>query len=198
MKNIKICKSGAIIITMLFLGTMLALPSFSATSNNKIRETVKGIDIQQLSEDKIKGIEQRYDTIYIPEEEVLLAGEQNDIGYNVDAGNRIQRSMPVYVGEPADQSVPGRGRTGALDPSGDVEDWYMFSVCDGQSIQASLSSTDNYDFEFCDVTGTSVGQSYTADATGLYFFHIFANDGAGSSDYTFTKTLLPAPSLAKI
>ena len=189
MKNIKICKSGAIIITMLFLGTMLALPSFSATSNNKIRETVKGIDIQQLSEDKIKGIEQRYDTIYIPEEEVLLAGEQNDIGYNVDAGNRIQRSMPVYVGEPADQSVPGRGRTGALDPSGDVEDWYMFSVCDGQSIQASLSSGDNYDFEFCDVTGTSVGQSYTADATGLYFFHIFANDGAGSSDYTFTITL---------
>jgi hypothetical protein len=129
------------------------------------------------------------DMRYVPFEDVSFADEQNDIGYNIDAGNSIQRAIPLYVGEPADQSVPGRGRSGSLDPSGDTDDWYKFSVCADQSIQASLSSSDNYDLELCDATGVPVGQSYTADITGFYFLHIFANDGAGSSDYTFTITL---------
>ena len=201
MKNVKIGKIGAVALTAVLIASMLVLPMSGAVniSTNETSMVQNIINKNSINNPRYGIIEFpeengpdepiQLDTIYIPEEEVLLAGEQNDIGYNIDAGNRIQRSIPLYVGEPVDQSVPGRGRTGALDPSGDEDDWYMFSVCDGQNFQASLSSTDNYDFEFCDVTGTSVGQSYTADATGLYFFHIFANDGAGSSDYTFTITL---------
>ena len=56
------------------------------------------------------GVEQPYDTYYVPPEDVKLAGEENDIGYNCDAGDRIQKSLPIYPGEPIDQRVPGRGR----------------------------------------------------------------------------------------
>jgi hypothetical protein len=190
MKNFKIYKAGAIVITLLFFSMMLATPSFSATLNNKMSEYVEKTNIQQLFENKNKGICQIEDTIYIPEEEVLLVGDQNDIGYNTDAGNAIFKSFPVYVGEPLDQSVPGRGRTGTLEPdSGDSEDWYVFSACEGQSIQASLNSGEDYDFEFFDTDGSSAGQSYTADITGLYFLRIFANEGAGTADYTFGVTL---------
>ena len=190
MKNSKIYKAGAIVITLLFFSMMLVTPSFSATSNNKMSEYTERTNIQQLFEDKNKGIRQMYDTIYIPEEEALLVGDQNDIGYNTDAGKAIFKSFPVYVGEPVDQSVPGRGRTGTLEPDGgDSEDWYVFSACEGQNIQSSLNSGEDYDFEFFDTDGSSVGQSYTADITGLYFLRIFANEGAGTADYTFSVTL---------
>ena len=129
-------------------------------------------------------------TRYIPIEEVSMAGEQNDIGYNVDAGNSIVRSIPVYVGEPVDQTIPGRGRTGALDPGdNDDADWYLFSVCQGQTITASVSSTEDYDFELSNSVGEPVGHSYTADATGTYFINIFANENSDAADYTFNVIL---------
>jgi len=60
---------------------------------------------------------------YIPIEEVKLAGEQNDIGYNIDAADIIQRSVDIWVGEPVDERIPGRGRTGSLEPNnGDSKD----------------------------------------------------------------------------
>jgi hypothetical protein len=201
MKNVKIDKIGAVVLTAVLIASMLVLPmsgavNISTNETSMVQKIINknlvnnpGYGITEFPEDDRPDEPIQLDTIYVPEEEILLAGEQNDIGYNVDAGNSIQRSTPLYVGEPADQSVPGRGRTGSLDPSGDTKDWYKFSVCEGQSIQASLSSSDNYDLELCDTAGTPVGQSYTADATGLYFIYIFANDGAGSSDYTFTVTL---------
>jgi len=195
MKNSKVSKTGAVVITMLFLGTMLLAPSFSATfektnskMNNYFEKTIIIPDafIDETGQDFVR----RYEFSDIPKEDVMFAGEQNDIGYNCDAGKSIVRSIPLYVGEPVDQTVPGRGRTGSLDPdSNDKDDWYLFSVCEGQNIQASLNSGENYDFELLGNDGVSVGQSYTADVTGLYFLHIFANDGAGTGDYILSVTL---------
>ena len=192
MKNSKISKTGAVMITLLLLIGMMQV--FSATSENNVTETRKYsesvVDLQD-SGDENNGVCQKYDTIYIPEEDVSLAGEQNDIGYNIDAGDKLLKALPVHAGEPVDMSVPGRGRTGTLDPdAGDSDDWYLFSVCEGQTIQISLTSSEDYDFELADTVGNSIGQSYTADMTGQYFLHIFANDGAGASDYTFSITLV--------
>jgi hypothetical protein len=185
MKRSKMFKIGALFL----LAATLVAPSFSATtgelSSNIMletfeRETSSCEDVDYL----------RSDSIYVPKEDVSFAGEQNDIGYNVDVGDRIQKALPLYVGEPVDQTVPGRGRDGSLDPDrGDSDDWYRFSVCKGQRIDGSLSSGENYDFEFADYAGNPVGQSYTADKTGVYFLHIFANEGAGAGDYTIEVIL---------
>jgi len=162
MKNFKINKTVLVIATLFFLISMAMIPLFPAISDDVInagnspdntpRETAK---FQEPTGDENNGIRQMYDTIYVPEEDVSLAGIQNDIGYNVDAGDSILKSLPIYIGEPVDLSVPGRGRTGSLDPgSNDRDDWYSFSVCEGQSIQMSLVSGEDYDFEFLDPVAT--------------------------------------------
>ena len=188
MRNSKIFKMEAV-VAVIFLSAMLLLPSFSATIEKTNSETQRLIRTPIPYEDEdIPAI--RYDTIYIPKEDVAFAGEQNDIGYNVDGGNNIVKSLPVYVGEPVEENTPGRGRTGTLDPSSnDNADWYSYSVCEGQSISVSLSSSEDYDYEIGNALGESVGHSYTADITGLYFINIFANDGAGEDDYTFNINL---------
>jgi hypothetical protein len=133
----------------------------------------------------------KLDTIFIPEEDVVSSnGPHNDIGYNVDGGKNPSRAYNVYVGEPVDQTIPGRGRTGDLDPTGgDDEDCYCFSVCAGQFIEASLTSDEDYNFTLCDTEGNPVSSSYTADVTGWYYLHIFADDDPDLGEYTFTLTL---------
>jgi len=125
------------------------------------------------------------DTYYVPEQEVF-AGEQNDVGYNTDAGGNILKSLPLYVGEPVDETVPGRGRTGTLDPSDrDSEDWYKFSVCEGQTIQVSL--TGSGDFELKDPEANPISNGYTATETGIYFLRVYTEGSGG--DYTISVTL---------
>jgi len=193
MNNSKMEKIGAVVLIAVLLGSMLVLPMSSAikvNENSVIKQILTRYDTTeyQPQSDNVESI--LLDTNYYPVEDVSLAGEQNDIGYNVDVGKNVVRSFDVYVGEPVDQSVPGRGRTGTLDPDGgDKDDWYKFSVCEGQSIQVSLNSGEDFEFELADATGVAVGQSHTAGVTGLYFLHIFSNDGAGTGDYTFSVTL---------
>jgi hypothetical protein len=63
------------------------------------------------------------DTYYVPYEDVSLPGEQNDIGYNIDAKNGIVGSYNIYVGDPIVETIPGCGRMGMLDlSSGDPSD----------------------------------------------------------------------------
>ncbi|MCK5030106.1 MAG: hypothetical protein KAR64_01440, partial [Thermoplasmatales archaeon] len=182
MKKSKIAKIGAVGITILFIASVLALPMSGATD---ITKNVAGLPLYEDEGEPVL-----LDTIYTPEEEDLFVGDQNDIGYNTDAGKAIFKSFPVYVGEPVDQSIPGRGRTGTLEPDGgDSDDWYKFSACEGQSVQASVNSGEDYDYEFHNYEGDPVGQSFTADATDVYFLHIFSNEGAGTADYTFSVIL---------
>jgi hypothetical protein len=177
-------KIGAVIMTVLLLGSMLFLPvsgmitGYVSTNQHASSAplTLTSVDRQHPNEP----ISQ--DTIYMPEEETLLLDEQNDIGYNIDAGDRILKSMPVYISEPIEESTPGRGRTGTLDPNnGDEADWYTFTACEGQSFSATVSS--GFSYEFADTTGNSVGQTVTADITGRYFFQVFSDTTAGQ--YTF-------------
>ncbi len=198
MKYSKITKIGAVVIAIIFLGSMIVLP-MSGAVNIKINKSaiLKQVDKNRNQYDTIElpptenvGIPQRYDTIYIPEEDVSLAGLQNDIGYNCDAGNNIVKSFPLYAGEPVNERIPGNGRTGELDPgSGDDADWYKFSVCEGQTLSATLTTSEDYDYSFSNSLGEDVGHSYTADATGMYFIQIFANSGADDGEYEFDITI---------
>jgi len=129
---------------------------------------------------------------FVPFEDITMVGDQNDIGYNTDAGNNIFKGLnfPVYVGETIDEHIPGRGRTAMLEPgNGDSEDWYSFSACNGQSIESSLITNENFDFEIADPEGNPLGQIADAEETGKYFFHVIANEGANSGDYSFSITI---------
>jgi len=188
MKNIKISKIGAAFLTAILIASLLILPMTGAITTTKYSNGVeKGLIT--FSEDNHPEEPILLDTIYRSEDLPLsVEDHQNDIGYNVDTGNTIQRSLPLYVGEPIDQGVPGRGRIGTLDSSSDTDDYYRFSVCEDQNIQTSISSSENYGIELLDYMGVAVGQSYTADLTGIYFAHIFIN-GEESGEYTFSVTL---------
>ncbi|MDG6228908.1 MAG: hypothetical protein QCH96_02965, partial [Candidatus Thermoplasmatota archaeon] len=119
-----------------------------------------------------------------------LADDQNDIGYSVDAGNEIRRAITVYVGEPVDERIPGRGRTGSLDPNGaDKEDWYRFTVCEGQTIGVSIATSQDYSCEIIGKNGDPFGTSHTAMETGYHYVRIFANPGASSGEYTMSITI---------
>ncbi len=155
MKNSKLPKIGAVAIAIFFIGMALSIPSFSAISENDIETsndlitTLGRLDFEENTEHPVIGYEGRY----IRPEDVSFAGEQNDINYNIDVGNTLQRSLPVYPGEPIDLA-PGRGRTGSLEPdNGDAVDYYRFTVCEGQTIQTSITSDDVYTLTIHDLTG---------------------------------------------
>ena len=181
-------KIGAVVIAIILLGSMLILPStmsFSMKTKSNVRDLKKvSPDFNPTSVDEGEPI--RYDRYYVPDEDVSLAGEQNDIGYNCDVGDTIIRSLPIYVGEPVDETIPGRGRTGELDPnSGDDYDWYRFTACEGQQIQASCNNFDIQIYSMSDPE-TPQGQTFTADQTGQFFVGI---TGSNSNSYTLDVTL---------
>ena len=154
MQNLRIGKIGAVLVTIFLIGAMLILP-MSGAINTTRNEIIKINNLPlDFTEDNHPDQPIRLDTVYVPEESTSLLDEQNDVGYNSDAGNRVQRSIPLYVGERVDQGVPGRGRTGSLDPdNGDGADYFRFTVCEGQTIQASINSGENYDIELHDISG---------------------------------------------
>ena len=99
MKYVIINKFGAVVV-LFILVSLAMLPSFSALTNSTVVKTDNYSIKNNLQEDldtdnAVKGIYQRYDTIYIPEEDVSMAGIQNDIGYNVDAGSKPVKSLPI-------------------------------------------------------------------------------------------------------
>ncbi|GAG69528.1 unnamed protein product, partial [marine sediment metagenome] len=127
---------------------------------------------------------------YISIEQSSFDGIQNDIGYNTDAGDRIQSSIPIYAGEPINENIPGRGRSGTLEPSNkDTDDWYRFSACEGQNIQASITSDQDYDCEIWNSVGTPVGISYTVEATGWQFIQVYAKENSGDGEYQMSITI---------
>jgi hypothetical protein len=112
------------------------------------------------------------------------------MGYHIDAKDKIQSSLPLYVSEPFDQTVPGRGRQGTLDPAdNDNNDWFKFSVCNQQTITASITTTSSFGVEITDIGGNPHGTSFKAPVTGMYFVHIFANTGATAGMYTLSITI---------
>ena len=126
-------------------------------------------------------------------------GPQNDAGYEGDAGNTILKAFAIFPNEIKDDT-PGRGTEGTLSPPSDKDDWYIFSVCEGQKISITVTPTQDFDIELVDqnanviATSSNAGTasesiSYDADYTGNYYLHIYAKEGAGEGNYTMDISL---------
>jgi hypothetical protein len=73
-----------------------------------------------------------------PEPAPLNRVDNDDAGYKKDVEDEISRAYVIFPGEVIDDT-PGRGRTGKLGSSKDDEDWYFFSVCDGQDMSITMT-----------------------------------------------------------
>ncbi|MGC9308785.1 MAG: hypothetical protein ACP5FL_08445, partial [Thermoplasmatota archaeon] len=171
----------------------LLLGTFSPSileNNTTLEETVTSderIQLEAFNEDI--GTPYRYDTRPPNSDAAGMASDQNDVGYHTDAGNNIYSSLPLYIGEPIEGTIPGCGRTGTLAPDeGDDCDWYLFSVCEGQQIDISLASSQDYSVELTNTNAEFVSHPYTVETTGVHFLRVVAADGAGTGDYTVSVT----------
>jgi len=191
MTKSSIRKTGAAVVSV-FLVSIALLAMVPGASNDPApmsnQEVTSATTVDEFLGNDRLGTELPYDTVNVPVENVALAGIENDIGYNCDTGDSILKSLPLYVGEPVDSTVPGRGRTGQLDPSqGDDEDWFIFTACAGQIITASVTSTETFGLSLVDATATVIELPYTADVTSMYFLNVLANDAIG--EYTLNVAL---------
>ena len=190
LSNFKTKKIGAVVFAMLLIGTLLIIPT--TAMNLKMSPKLVNIflvnkkgggDTPDLTPTDDEGGPVWLDSRYVrPEEGVVSSDDFKDIGYSSDAGDKIVKSFIVYIGEPIDETIPGRGRTGSLG-EGDNEDWYRFSVCQGQTITVTVSS--GFSFELKNTGGVDINSGDTATESGYHYLRIFGGNG----NYTFSVTL---------
>jgi hypothetical protein len=197
--NFNIGKKGAIVITFLLLGTAFFVPAGS-----QIEQTQTTIN-DDLSSSELNGEVEKYqlDRSYIfdPPLPATMADDNDDAGWKTDAGNEMSRAKAIYPGELVDDTQ-GRGVNGKLS-STDTQDWYYFSVCEGQEITISLIVPSGFNFDLfivdkndviCDSStnpnNDSEYVSYVADYSGRWYMYVEYISGSGTGRYTFDVVLV--------
>lgn len=198
-ERILLNKTFVLVIIFLFPLSTFNPELFINKSNYKIEKIDEFIKINQTYEDIDSFC---FDNTYILRNTAYLINgdDYDDAGYKKDAGNKFEDSFPLYPGEIKD-NWPGRGRTGKLS-SNDNEDWYLFSVCNGQDISITMTPPNghNYDIGLWDnngnqrATSTNPGSeieliTFTSDKTAFWYFRIHYISGSGSAQYTFEVIL---------
>ncbi|UCD13573.1 MAG: hypothetical protein JSW60_08455 [Thermoplasmatales archaeon] len=194
----------AVVLTMLLLGAMFLVPATSV--EDQINEKSDAQTYRSVYHDSSDAevdpgpyiLDRRY--IVDPEPAPLNMDDNDDAGTKKDAGDKISRADPIFPGEVIDDT-PGRGRTGKLSSSDD-EDWYFFSVCDGQDMTITMTppSAFNFDMGLWDDTETEKATStnsgstsesiiFTAGYSGLYYLRIHYISGSGNGQYSFDVTM---------
>ncbi len=194
--NSKNCKIGAVVLTVILIGTAFFVPASSVNVENvnytKIEEQILSnqVDVEVFKLDRSYHINSPV--------EPLNNNDNDDAGHKRDAGNTISKRVEIYPGEMED-NWPGRGRTGKLNPDAeDEEDWYEFSVGLGQDIFMTLTppSGHDYDLALYDkqaailASSTNSGSTpesliFTSEYTGRYYMQVKYISGSGEGQYTF-------------
>jgi hypothetical protein len=209
--NLKISKIKVIFLSAILLITASFIPSSASDVNNSTdMEFNKSlIEIEDIKIDKFSIFETDDDLKpflldrFYPSElfsPITNRNDNDDAGYKRDSGDEISRSFSIYPGEMID-NWPGRGRTGKLS-SDDDEDWFFFSVCEGQDITIIMIPPSGFDFdiglwdenEVERGTSTNSGSiqesiTYTADYTGRWYLRIHYISGTDEGQYSFNVTL---------
>jgi hypothetical protein len=202
MNNVK-RKIGAVFFTALFLGTLFFVPVSSKNQTNVLTGQQQN-DVITYDGDMAQNLGP-----FIPDRRYILDNQpaplpkdstNSDAGTMKDAGNDFTHAVAVYPGELID-NTPGRGRTGLLS-STDVQDWYFFSICNGQDVTISLMPSSGFDFDLYvyddDQTqlalSTNSGNvpeiiSITATYTGFLYLKMLFISGTGNGEYTFDVSM---------
>jgi hypothetical protein len=193
-------KIGAVVLAAFLLGTAFFVPA----SSEKIEKNI--LDYDEYEEEWYRNQEEidsyKLDRSYIlnPPVGPINQVDHDDAGYKRDAGDQHDRSNNIYPGEMAD-NWPGRGTTGKLD-SRDDEDWFQFSVCDGMTIDMTMTPPADYNFDLYlyDRSNNMIASStnaddaietisHTATYTGYWHMLIKFVSGADEGQYSFEVTL---------
>jgi len=188
----------AVVIALLFIGTALLVPINTIATNSQTNPTTNGSQKNYYTEGS-EGpfiLDRSY---YLIEEEAASMNfvDNDDAGYKKDAGLDLPRALALYPGELVDET-PGRGRSGKIS-STDVNDWYFFSVCQGQQIVFTVTPPSGFDVDIslwtsAGVMVTSSNNSgstpetltYTASYTGKWYVWIKYVSGTSTGQYSFT------------
>ena len=199
-------KVSICICALVLVGAALLTPSFTLLDTQKsmqketplnqekayqmtIRDDSSMFDYPEETFSSVEALS--YDTFYSPTDETVstMLQDQNDAGYSTDSGDSLIRGLPIYPNERMD-GTPGRSFMGTLDPANrDDADWYRFTACEGQTIQISLSTPEDYGIEVTNTRGEPIATPYTVEVTGTHFMGITASEEAGTADYAFTLTV---------
>jgi len=190
---------GAVVFTVLLLGTTF----LGAVGSVQINTQQTNQSNTTPTDNDVYVLDRHYD-IVDPEPASVGRSDNDDAGTKKDAGNILDRATPIYPGEVIDDT-PGRGRAGKLNATtSDQQDWYYFGVCDGQSIQITMTPQTHakIDLGLWDQDGIQVASSaqpgdlmesitYTALYTGRYNMQLIHYGGtAGAASYTFTINIV--------
>jgi len=194
-------KIGAVVFAVCLLGTAFFVPASS------VEVEQERFDYDKYEEEWYEN-QEKLDTLMLDRSYILnppigpINDEDNDdAGYKKDAGDQWLRANAIYPGEIID-NWPGRGNTGKLELTYDEEDWYYFGVCDGMSIEVTLTIPTGYDFdielwdadevfraESSNPGSTTEVLTYTSDYTGFWYIAFLFIDGPGEDQYTFSVVL---------
>ncbi len=192
----------AVVIALLFIGTALIIPVNTIATNPQ--NNTSPIEVPQKNTypagSEVPFILDRSYYLMEPDPANMNAADNDDAGYKKDSGIDQNRANVIYPGELIDDT-PGRGRNGKLS-STDSNDWYFFSVCEGQQIVFTLTPPSGFDFDLSLWTLSKVmvassnnsGSTpeiitYTATYTGKWFVNLRYVSGSGTGRYSFDVTL---------
>ena len=194
----------AVALSIVLLGAIFLVPasSINTQESSSINEQYDTIYRQPYGEFNDPGpfyLDQKYIT---DDPSPLSRDDNDDCGYKRDAGKDFNHASALYPGEVVDDT-PGRGRTGKLSSTTDTEDWYFFSVCDGQDIVITMTPPMEYDYdlglwdedEVERANSTNTGStpeyiSYTADYTGRWYMRVHYMSGSGQAQYSIEINLI--------
>jgi len=189
----------AVVIALLFIGTALIVPVGTIAQNAQNNtKTNDGSQKNFYTEDSDGPfILDRSYFLKDPNPASMNTADNDDAGYKKDAGTDLPRALALYPGELIDET-PGRGRAGKLS-STDLNDWYFFSVCQGQQIVFTMTPPTGFDFDLSLRTsaGIMVATSnnsgstpetvtYTATYSGKWYVWLKYVSGTGTGRYTFS------------
>jgi hypothetical protein len=201
-RNSKKSRIEAVIIALLFIGTALIVP---------VGTIAKNIQTQNITPDasqKNYYTEDGQGTFILDRAYYLLesnpasmnSADNDDGGYKKDAGTDQARALALYPGEDLDDT-PGRGITGKISAT-DYNDWYFFSVCQGQQIVFTVTPPAGFDIDLSlwtsdkvmvassNTTGSSPETvTYTADYSGKWYVWLKYVSGTDVGQYSFSAVL---------
>ena len=192
----------AVVIALLFIGTALLVPVSTLASNPQENLPANNGSQKNYYTQDSDGpfVLDRSYYLLDPDPASTNAADNDDAGYKKDAGKDQPRAAVLYPGELIDDT-PGRGVTGKIS-STDTDDWYSFSVSEGQQIVFTVTPPTGFDIDLSlwNAASAMVASSnnsgstaetitYTTTSAGKWYVWLKYVSGTGTGQYTISAAI---------